>query len=98
MHRALCIPEVVAIIVEQMWSMHDIVALARTCRTFTEPALNALWEEPPLWYLAKTMSENLWTIEISTSKLSPESAGSSDNDEAWHTLVKARYTKFCIPI
>jgi hypothetical protein len=31
--------------------------------TSCEPALDALWEEPDLWNLARRMSEDIWRIE-----------------------------------
>jgi hypothetical protein len=36
--------------------------LARTCRAFTETALDIVWEDPPLWELAQRMDESLWTV------------------------------------
>jgi hypothetical protein len=97
MHRALWIPEVVAMIVEHTKLKHCIFALAQTCHTFTEPALDALWKVPPLWYLAKTMSDNLWTIETSDVKL-PLGFEDSDYNEARRTLVRGRATRFCFSI
>jgi hypothetical protein len=65
MHRALCIPEVVTAVV-QNFAMHKydreledkrvLYALARTCRAFSEPALDCLWAVPDLWDLALLMN------------------------------------------
>jgi hypothetical protein len=95
MHRPLHLQEVVAIIVGHLLTRHrnaTLAALARTCHAFTDPALDALWEQPSLWYLAKTMSENLWTIEIDELVLIQEDI------EALHTLVRARATEVSIII
>jgi hypothetical protein len=73
MHRALCIPEVVMAVV-QNFAMHKydreledkrvLYALARTCRAFSEPALDCLWAVPDLCDLALLMSEDIWKIYV----------------------------------
>ncbi|EIW85527.1 hypothetical protein CONPUDRAFT_142055 [Coniophora puteana RWD-64-598 SS2] len=45
MHRALLIAEVAHAIAFHQLSKKDLVALARTCRLFCDPALDALWAE-----------------------------------------------------
>jgi hypothetical protein len=40
----------------------DIVALARTCGAFTEPALDALWANPPSWKLSQQIPRILWEL------------------------------------
>jgi hypothetical protein len=65
MHRALAIEEVLRLIVDGTGSHVDLVALTRVSRAFSEPALDLLWAEPPLWHLAVLMDARLWheTIE-----------------------------------
>jgi hypothetical protein len=66
MHRALLIHEVVIAIARGLSGSYcsaDIAALARTCRAFCEPALDALWACPSDYHLAQTMSEKLWKNE-----------------------------------
>jgi hypothetical protein len=71
MHPAFSIPEIAHAIVQATLSSHDkqcydlryLFALALTCRALCEPALDALWEEPDLWNLARRMSEDIWRIE-----------------------------------
>jgi hypothetical protein len=41
----------------------DLAVLARTCRLFSEPALNKLWEDPPAWHLAQRMPLDRWAIQ-----------------------------------
>jgi hypothetical protein len=63
MHRALAIPEVLQLIVHQkneISSKRDVLALTRVSRAFSEPALDLLWEAPPLWNLAVLMDARLW--------------------------------------
>jgi hypothetical protein len=52
--------------------------LARTCRVFSEPALDLIWNAPPPGALAQLMSKNTWTVV-------PEWRGVSD-----HMLKKPR--------
>jgi hypothetical protein len=40
-----------------------LAVLARTCRLFSEPALNMLWENPPAWNLALRMPQSMWSIQ-----------------------------------
>jgi hypothetical protein len=63
MHRALAIPEVLRLIVHQKKGISDrpdVLALTRVSRAFSEPALDLLWEAPPLWNLAVLMDARLW--------------------------------------
>jgi hypothetical protein len=105
MHHALYIPEVVALIILYVKPRHrrrqgdsNLAALARTCHAFSDPALDELWEEPSLWYLAKTMSENLWRIEINDTEIPSGSVVDLDDmdHDAQHILVRARATAVCI--
>jgi hypothetical protein len=71
MHPAFYIPEIAHAIVQATLSSHGrecydlryLFALTLTCRALCEPALDALWEEPDLWNLARRMSEDIWRIE-----------------------------------
>ncbi|KAF5376488.1 hypothetical protein D9615_008647 [Tricholomella constricta] len=61
MHHCLSIPEIVHLICSQCDSLFDLAALARTCRTFSEPAQDGLWYEiGDLIPLIKCMPEDLW--------------------------------------
>ncbi|RDB14878.1 hypothetical protein Hypma_016419 [Hypsizygus marmoreus] len=69
MHHCLRIPEIVAQICDQSLSLSwkrgsgTVVALARTCRAFHEPATAHLWYEiDTLIPLVKCMPADLWTI------------------------------------
>jgi hypothetical protein len=62
MHRALAIPEVLRLIMHQKKGISDrpdVLALTRVSRAFSEPALDLLWEAPPLWNLAVLMDARL---------------------------------------
>jgi hypothetical protein len=64
MHRALLVEDILARVVDELDDC-DNCALARTCRSFTELALDALWAdrvEIKPWELAHLMSEELWTV------------------------------------
>jgi hypothetical protein len=71
MHRALAIEEVLRLIVDGTGSRVDLVALTRVSRAFSEPALDLLWAEPPLWHLAVLMDPRLWqeTFEVNQNEL-----------------------------
>ncbi|KAF5376500.1 hypothetical protein D9615_008661 [Tricholomella constricta] len=61
MHHCLSIPEIVHLICSECDSLSDLAALARTCRTFSEPAQDGLWYEiGNLIPLIKCMPEDLW--------------------------------------
>jgi Fe-S oxidoreductase len=60
-HRALAIQELVAAIVAHA-DEPSTVALACTSRGLCEPALDSLWERPPIWELARRMSPDLYDI------------------------------------
>jgi hypothetical protein len=67
MHPALHLVEVVSAIVGHLrpapWQdSHTLAALARSCRVLSDPALDALWAEPPIWHLARQMSNDVWVI------------------------------------
>jgi hypothetical protein len=65
MHRALGIPEILSRIVRVMdvAKPGDLLPLTRISRAFSEPALDKLWEEPPLWDLAVLMNAQIWREE-----------------------------------
>jgi hypothetical protein len=67
MYRALLVDEIAAAIVREVVltqeaSRWELTSLARTCRSFSEPALDVLWESPLLWNLAQRMNADIWTI------------------------------------
>jgi hypothetical protein len=100
MHHALHIPEVVAFVILHVKSRRrrrqgdsNLAALARTCHAFSDPALDALWEEPPLWHLARTMSERLWTTDISCYVLNVQPL--YVDVAPLHTLVSTRAGHLC---
>jgi hypothetical protein len=64
MHRALLVEDILARVVDELGPYANC-ALARTCRSFTELALDALWadrREILPWELAHLMSDELWTV------------------------------------
>jgi hypothetical protein len=64
MHRALLVEDILARVVDELAPCANS-ALARTCRSFTELALDTLWAnrvEIKPWELAHLMSEELWTV------------------------------------
>jgi hypothetical protein len=72
MSRALLIPEIALAVVQELGSSGEgeqppakavLIALARTCRALSEPALDVLWAEPQLWDLAVLMPADIWKIE-----------------------------------
>jgi hypothetical protein len=69
MHRVFYIQEFVEKIMDELdvsGGQKDLARLARTCRLFTEPALNRLWASPDdgVWLLTQRMSEDLLTINM----------------------------------
>jgi hypothetical protein len=60
----LLIREIVEAIVRELGLLQsrlsDVLALAKTCRALSEPALDAIWARPPLDALARCMSPHLW--------------------------------------
>jgi hypothetical protein len=66
MHRALLVLEIVEAIVRELGLLQsrlsDVLALAKTCRALSEPALDAIWARPPLDALARCMSRHLWSM------------------------------------
>jgi hypothetical protein len=70
MHRVFYMQEFVEKIMDELdvsGGQKDLARLARTCRLFTDPALNRLWASPDdgAWHLTQRMSETLWKIEKS---------------------------------
>lgn len=73
MHRCLWISEIVVNIAEEVlldeeWevpaSWDTLAKLARTCRMFSEPSLNALWRfQSSLMPLLRTMPDDLWNMD-----------------------------------
>jgi acyl-coenzyme A synthetase/AMP-(fatty) acid ligase len=63
MHAALALPELAGAVVRALDDTPTRAALARTCRTLSAPALDALWAAPPVWHLARRMPEEMWAEE-----------------------------------
>lgn len=58
---------------------HHLLQLAVTCRTFSEPALNALWRtQKSLLPLIETLPEDAWDTTITHE----------DSDEIVHRVVR----------
>ncbi|KDQ57885.1 hypothetical protein JAAARDRAFT_206673 [Jaapia argillacea MUCL 33604] len=73
MHAALLVAEIFRIIVDEAYLLDPAhcASLARTCRAFTDIALDALWAyQYNLAPLIMTMPSDLWTEEITTEGLS----------------------------
>jgi hypothetical protein len=75
MHRALLVEDILVRVMNKL-SFHAVGALARTCRSFTELALDVLWADRAEalwidrgeifpWELAHLMSDDLWTVHES---------------------------------
>ncbi|KAJ7440297.1 hypothetical protein B0H11DRAFT_2099813 [Mycena galericulata] len=73
MHHSLSIPEIVDLIFAELqpehvfgrqtphWHRKDFAALARTCKSFKDPALNFLWrEQDTLTNILKCLPSHLW--------------------------------------
>ncbi|KAJ7037991.1 hypothetical protein C8F04DRAFT_1090953 [Mycena alexandri] len=79
MHHCLKILEIVdAICVHldppfnRVSSFRDLAAVARTCTTFSGPALDHLWKSPPLdRLLTRCMPSDLWELERELKPLRP---------------------------
>ena len=61
-HRALGISEIVQNIADFILpSKQSLTAMARTCKAFYEPSMNALWREiPHIGILFDCFPENVW--------------------------------------
>ncbi|KAJ7614472.1 hypothetical protein FB45DRAFT_1110221 [Roridomyces roridus] len=67
-HRALCIPEIVAMICEAGVYLEDyefnwntLTSLARTCKAFQDPALDVLWSsQSTMMNVLKCMPGDIW--------------------------------------
>ncbi|KAH7911708.1 hypothetical protein BJ138DRAFT_1179323 [Hygrophoropsis aurantiaca] len=71
MHQALLIEEIQLCVFNHIsgrLSKRTLAALARTCQTFTEAALNVLWcDLRSFAKLIQCMPQDLWTVESETS-------------------------------
>jgi hypothetical protein len=82
MHCALLIEDIVSRILDEV-DVKSRWALARTCRSFTEPALDAVWAtRTDAWALGGLMPKDLWTIG--------GSPGDDRGGPAEHVLVRGR--------
>jgi hypothetical protein len=66
MHRALALQEIVSEIVFHAAAVPNdsLVVLVRTCKIFSEPALDLLWKDASLWHLAQCIDAELWDTSI----------------------------------
>ncbi|KAF7971655.1 hypothetical protein HWV62_20616 [Athelia sp. TMB] len=72
MHRCLMISEIILNIANEIEVNYErnepwntLAKLARTCRVFSEPALNSLWRvQSSLEHLLRTMPEDLWWTDV----------------------------------
>jgi hypothetical protein len=66
MHRALALQEIVSEIVFHAAAVpnNSLVVLVRTCKIFSELALDLLWKDASLWHLAQCMDAELWDTSI----------------------------------
>lgn len=63
MHAALRLTETLAIVCEFLGSS-TLAHLARTCRTFKEPALDVLWKVlPELYPLVNLLPDSTWEFD-----------------------------------
>jgi hypothetical protein len=75
MHRALHVNEIVTgimshLVIPRSYVRHptyaqrpaSLFACALTCRAFSEQALDALWQSPPVWDLARCMESSIWRV------------------------------------
>ncbi|KAJ3003601.1 hypothetical protein NUW54_g5212 [Trametes sanguinea] len=102
MHRALLLPDIFSRILDFVeveipdtfyaayckgrWKNGSFARLARTCRTFLEPSLNALWKHQfTLAPLVKTLPEDAWD-EVCTREPSPY----NEPDTIFHFLTMKR--------
>jgi hypothetical protein len=89
MHRALGIQDVVTWIVKEVEAagLRDVVALARVSRVFSEPALDVLWAEPPIWDLAMLMDDDVMAVLNETRTM-------YNNPDYRHTWVEHTVVSF----
>ncbi|KAI0724687.1 hypothetical protein C8Q72DRAFT_653682 [Fomitopsis betulina] len=67
MHKALAIPELVDLIMRQVWAEYNsrrcVLAAGLTCRTFLEPAMDYIWSEQcGIGHLVECLPEDLWMV------------------------------------
>jgi hypothetical protein len=61
MHRCLYIQEIISIIFKYLDKKRDVVALATTCKTFRDPALQIVWSEiRSLVPLIRCLPSDIW--------------------------------------
>jgi hypothetical protein len=98
MHSALSIEDIVFLIVHELdpgceRDHSALVALACTCRTLSEAALDVIWEEPSLWRLAKQMDARIWEVNIVRGRTD---IGAIMFNDFWRILVTI-CTSLCAP-
>jgi hypothetical protein len=71
MHHALLVDDIITAVIQQLHvdeqpeNRATLAALAMTCRALNGRATDVLWAEPPIFYLARQMSKELWINEES---------------------------------
>ena len=65
MHRCLLIQELLSIIFHHAHARKTLARLARTCKTFQDPALDILWcTQDTLLYLLKCLPCDAWVFQM----------------------------------
>jgi hypothetical protein len=97
MHHALFLDDIVPAIVGRLDPDHDraaLAALASTCHVFSDPALESLWRDPPVYYLAQQMSKDLWTNVQITSVDSPQHVPTSVSNLFRMQILLFRFARY----
>jgi hypothetical protein len=77
MHRCLDVQEIILIIFHLTTTKRDLAALAVTCKTFRDPALEILWSELNEFSpLARCLPNDIWKEEIDSQPSSNSVQGS----------------------
>lgn len=64
MHPIFRIDDTLECILRETTSLPDMCRLARTCRTFTEPALNIVWKKlPDIYPLIRCLPVDAWYLK-----------------------------------
>ncbi|KAF7299983.1 Acetyl-CoA synthetase-like protein [Mycena kentingensis (nom. inval.)] len=101
MHRALQIPEIVLQIISQFytWDRRWLLAVALTCRFFSNPALDALWRSPSfntLLYIMKLFPSDLLTLtetpnRVKVTLLRPVMTADWETPSRYRSRVRCYY-------
>ena len=77
MHRALACPDLISLVLDGVYKMFPVSlrlstlqAVARTCHTLLEPALDYLWyDQIGLGHLVQCLPEDLWLTEGKSNEI-----------------------------